>query len=72
MLFIYIKYRKKIYCANLGDSRALYSENGSKEVYQISYEHKPQNEIKRIEKQEGLFFAVFLEISGDYFQGQLR
>ena len=40
----------KIYCANAGDSRALYSENGSREIYQISYEHKPQNEIKRIKK----------------------
>lgn len=44
---------KKIYCANVGDSRALYSEDGSKEVYQISYEHKPQNEIKRIKKAGG-------------------
>ena len=41
---------KKIYCSNAGDSRAIYSENGSKEIYQISYEHKPQNEIKRIKK----------------------
>ena len=41
---------KKIYTANAGDSRALYSEKGSKEVYQISYEHKPQNELKRIKK----------------------
>lgn len=41
---------KTIYCANVGDSRALYSENGSKEVYQISYEHKPQNEKKRIKE----------------------
>jgi hypothetical protein len=44
---------KTIYCANAGDSRAIYSENGSKEVYQISYEHKPQNEIKRIKKAGG-------------------
>ena len=44
---------KKIFCANVGDSRALYSENGSKEVYQISYEHKPQNEKKRIKKAGG-------------------
>ena len=41
---------KKIYSANAGDSRALYSEKGSKEVYQISYEHKPNKEINRIEK----------------------
>ena len=44
---------KKIFCGNVGDSRALYSENGSKEIYQISYEHKPQNEIKRIKKVGG-------------------
>ena len=41
---------KKVYSANAGDSRALYSEKNSKEVYQISYEHKPQNEFKRIKK----------------------
>ena len=41
---------KKIYSANAGDSRALYSEKNSKEVYQISYEHKPQNEFNRIKK----------------------
>lgn len=50
---------KKIYCANLGDSRALYSEDGSKEVYQISYEHKPQNEIKRIAKAGGSVLRCF-------------
>ena len=50
---------KKIYCANLGDSRALYSENGSKEVYQISYEHKPQNEVERIKKAGGSVFCSF-------------
>ena len=44
---------KKIYCGNAGDSRALYSENGSKEVYQISNEHKPINEKKRIKKAGG-------------------
>ena len=41
---------KKIYSSNAGDSRALYSEKGSKEIYQISYEHKPQNELQRINK----------------------
>ena len=45
--------KNKIYCANAGDSRALYSENSSKEVYQISYEHKPQNEEQRIKKAGG-------------------
>jgi hypothetical protein len=41
---------KKIYSANAGDSRTVYSERGSKEVYQISFEHKPQNELIRIKK----------------------
>ena len=41
---------KKVYSANAGDSRALYSEYGSKNIYQISYEHKPQNELTRIKK----------------------
>ena len=50
---------KKIYCANAGDSRAIYSENESKEVYQISYEHKPQNEIKRIKKAGGRISCSF-------------
>ena len=50
---------KKIFCSNLGDSRALYSENGSDEVYQISYEHKPQNEIKRIKKAGGSVLCSF-------------
>ena len=71
MLFIYIKYRKKIYCANLGDSRALYSENGSKEVYQISYEHKPQNEIKRIEKAGGSVLCSFFGNIWRLFPGSI-
>ena len=50
----------KIYCANAGDSRALYSENGSKEIYQISYEHKPQNEAKRIKKVGGTMSCSFM------------
>ena len=41
---------KKVFSANAGDSRALYSEYGSKNIYQISYEHKPQNELIRIKK----------------------
>ena len=41
---------KKVFSANAGDSRALYSEYGSKNIYQISYEHKPQNELTRIKK----------------------
>jgi len=51
--------KNKIYCANAGDSRALYSENSSKEVYQISYEHKPQNEEKRIKKAGGNIECMF-------------
>ena len=49
----------KIYCANAGDSRAIYSENSSKEVYQISYEHKPENELKRIIKSGGKIYSSF-------------
>ena len=48
---------KKIYSANAGDSRAIYSEKGSKEVYQISYEHKPQNELIRIKKAGGKIYS---------------
>ena len=48
-----------IYCANTGDSRAIYSENSSKEVYQISYEHKPENEEKRIVKAGGKIYSSF-------------
>ena len=48
---------KKIYSANAGDSRAIYSEKGSKEVYQISFEHKPQNELTRIKKAGGKLYS---------------
>ena len=48
---------KKIYSANAGDSRAIYSEKGSKEVYQISFEHKPQNELIRIKKAGGKLYS---------------
>ena len=48
---------KKIYSANAGDSRALYSEKASKEVYQISFEHKPQNELTRIKKAGGKIYT---------------
>ena len=51
---------EKIYCANAGDSRAIYSENGSREVYQISYEHKPQNEMERIKKAGYKIYCSFL------------
>ena len=50
---------KKIYSANAGDSRALYSEHGSKNVYQISYEHKPQNELTRIRKAGYKIYSPF-------------
>lgn len=35
---------KKIYCGNVGDSRAIASVRGS--VQQLSYDHKPNNELE--------------------------
>ena len=51
---------KKIYSANAGDSRAIYSEKGSKEVYQISFEHKPQNELIRIKEAGGKIYSPMI------------
>ena len=62
---------KKIYSANAGDSRAVYSENGSKEVYQISYEHKPQNELKRIKKAGGKAFKPLFNDVWRLFPGAI-
>lgn len=62
---------KKIYSANAGDSRAVYSENGSKEVYQISYEHKPQNELKRIKKAGGKVFKPLFNDVWRLFPGAI-
>ena len=44
-----------LYAINLGDSRALYSYNGGKNLYQITRDHKPNDGIekKRIEKVGG-------------------
>ena len=44
-----------LYSINLGDSRALYSRDGGKELYQITRDHKPndEKERKRIEKNGG-------------------
>ena len=50
---------KKIFSANAGDSRALYSEKCSKEVYQISFEHKPIKELQRIKKAGGKIYSPF-------------
>ena len=48
----------KIYCANLGDSRGIYSENSSKIIYQINKEHKPnsKSEKERIYKAGGKIY----------------
>ncbi len=47
----------QIFVANCGDSRAIYCEDSGKEIYQISYEHKPLYEKKRIEKAGGKIFS---------------
>ena len=36
-----------LFSINLGDSRALYSRDGGKEFYQITRDHKPNDEIER-------------------------
>lgn len=43
------------YCANVGDSRAIYSSEGSRNLYQINKEHKPifPEENERILKGKG-------------------
>ena len=44
-----------LYSINLGDSRALYSRDGGKNLFQITRDHKPndEREQKRIEKNGG-------------------
>jgi protein phosphatase 2C family protein 2/3 len=44
-----------LYAINLGDSRGLYSKDGGKEFYQITRDHKPNDNIEkaRIEKHGG-------------------
>ena len=47
-----------LYAINLGDSRALYSYDSGKYIYQITRDHKPNDEIekRRIEKVGGKIF----------------
>ena len=47
-----------VYCANVGDSRGVYSENNSKIVFQMNNEHKPLNEKKRIEDAGGEIYQT--------------
>ena len=52
---------------NLGDSRALYSRDGGKKLYQITRDHKPNDDIekKRIEKHGGtVYYANKQVING--------
>ena len=56
-----------LYSINLGDSRALYSRDGGKEFYQITRDHKPNDEIerKRIEKYGGkVYYANKTVVNG--------
>ena len=56
-----------LYAINLGDSRALYSYNGGKNLFQITRDHKPNNEIekKRIEKCGGkVYYANTITRNG--------
>ena len=56
-----------IYSINLGDSRALYSRKGGQEFYQITRDHKPndQKEKARIEKAGGeVYYANYTIANG--------
>ena len=56
-----------LYSINLGDSRALYSRDGGKEFYQITRDHKPNDEIeqKRITNAGGkVFYANKTVVNG--------
>ena len=56
-----------LYAINLGDSRALYSRDGGNEFYQITRDHKPNDEIekKRIEKNGGkVYYANKTVVNG--------
>lgn len=59
----------QVFIANLGDSRALYSYNGGEELYQLSRDHKPndQKEKKRIYKAGGTIFKTNLDKLGTSF-----
>jgi protein phosphatase 2C family protein 2/3 len=49
------------YVANLGDSRAILSEGGSKQLSVITKDHKPDDETEqlRIESNGGYIFKYF-------------
>ena len=56
-----------LYAINLGDSRALYSRDGGKEYFQITRDHKPNDEKEkaRIEKAGGkVFYANKTVVNG--------
>lgn len=56
-----------LYAINLGDSRALYSYNGGQCLYQITRDHKPNDEIekRRIEKVGGkVYYANTITRNG--------
>ena len=56
-----------LYSINLGDSRALYSRDGGNELFQITRDHKPNDEIekKRIEKYGGkVYYANKVMVNG--------
>ena len=59
------------YCANLGDSRAIYSYDSGRIFYQISRDHKPNDNIekKRIIKGGGSVFKTNLSQLGFQFRG---
>ena len=44
---VVIIYGDVCYCANVGDSRAIYSEKGSEIVKQLSVDHKPETKSER-------------------------
>ena len=56
-----------LYAINLGDSRALYSRDGGKEYFQITRDHKPNDEKEkaRIEKAGGkVYYANKTVVNG--------
>lgn len=56
-----------LYAINLGDSRGLYSRNGGRQFYQITRDHKPNDEIekRRIEMNGGkVYYANTTIVNG--------
>lgn len=53
--------QSKIYCANVGDSRAIMISNSNKTLIQLSYDQKPDNpsERKRIESMGGSVERIY-------------